>query len=559
MLKELRIQNLALIESLHIELGDDLTVLTGETGAGKSIILQAIHLLSGGKASASWVRSGTESAEVEALFEISNHRGNLPEMIREMGFATDDGELLLKRSVSIAGKSRFYINGSLATAKVTSDIAENLLSVASQHDHQQLLSPRRHLDVVDTVGNLWPQRQELAELHGQWTSLSREYEELRAQEQDKEQRRDFLTYQCHEINEANLAADEEETLLQDKDRLKAADTLISLGKESHQLLAESISDKMGRVRQNLEKMASHDQSLTELSEAIAGHAYELEDKASDLLRYLDNLDNDPASLDKVAARIDLLQQLKRKYGETVSEVIAYGERARQELAELDNLDDQLSTLADKSRKAGEKLQLIANELSAARHKVAGNLEKAIGNELQSLNFEQANLKIQFNNNEPGDLNNINTTGYDRLEFMFSANPGEPVKPLAKIASGGELSRLMLALKCLLAKKDHVETVIFDEVDAGISGKAAEAVAHKIKELGAHHQVICITHLPPIAASATQHFTVCKSVTDGRTRTSITLLDETQRITELAKMLAGNSITEKTMAFAKEMIDSGTQK
>lgn len=558
MLKELRIQNLALIESLHIELGDSLTVLTGETGAGKSIVLQAIHLLSGGKASASWVRSGTDSAEIEALFEITDQHDTLLNLIKEMGFDTD-GDLVLKRLVSKAGKSRFYVNGSLATAKITGEIAENLLSVASQHDHQQLLAPRRHLDVLDTVGNLWPQRQQLADLYANWTSLGKEYAKLCEQEQDKEQRRDFLSYQCQEIEDAELDADEEEALLQEKDRLKAAGTLISLGRESKQLLANTVSDAMGRIRQNMEKMAGHDHGLADLAETIAGYSYELEDKASDLQRYLDNLSNDPIKLETVSARIDLLQQLKRKYGRTVAEVISFGKNARQELAELEDLDNQLAKLANEYNQAGEKLYDIAQKISKARRKVAAELEKGIGDELRSLSFEQANLTIQFNNDETIELENINATGCDRLEFMFSANPGEPPKPLAKIASGGELSRLMLALKCLLAKNDLVETVIFDEVDAGISGKAAEAVAHKIKELSEHHQVICITHLPPIAATAKQHFTVCKSVADGRTRTAITILEDSERVNELARMLAGDSVTEKTLAYAKEMIDSGTQK
>ncbi len=556
MLKELRIQNLALIESLHIELDTALTVLTGETGAGKSIILQAIHLLSGGKAASSWLRSGTDSVEIEALFELRDQRSDLPRIIQEMGFATD-GELLLKRSLTKNGKSRFYINGSLSTAKVTAEIAEHLLSVASQHDHQQLLIPRLHLDVLDTIGDLWPQRQQLAELHSHWTSLGKKYKKLMTQEQDKEQRRDFLSYQCREIEEATLDPNEEEALLREKNRLKATDTLISLGKVSHQLLAETVGDAMGRVRQNMEKMASHDHSLSEMAEAIAGHAYELEDKASELLRYQDTLNNDPALLDKVSGRIDLLQQLKRKYGETVAEVIAHGEKARQELANLDQLDDQLATMAEEFNQAGEKLRRLATKLSTARRKVATRFEKGIGEELNSLSFAQASLQVQFNNGaEDSDLNDINATGGDRLEFMFSANPGEPLKPLAKIASGGELSRLLLALKCLLAKNDHVETVIFDEVDAGISGKAAEAVARKIKELGQHHQVICITHLPPIAAAASQHFTVCKTVNDGRTRTAITLLKEKQRVAELARMLAGDSVTEKTLAYAREMIEAG---
>lgn len=395
MLKEIRIQNLALIESLHIELGGNLTVLTGETGAGKSIILQAIHLLSGGKASASWIRSGTDAAEIEALFEIGADHQQLLAIIEAMGF-TSDGELLLKRSVAKNGKSRFYINGSLATAKVTGEIAENLLSVASQHDHQQLLAPRHHLDVLDTVGNLWPLREELADLHGRWTSLAKEYQEARSHEQEKEQRKDFLTYQCHEIEEAALDADEEEALQTEKDRLKAVDTLLSLGRESQQLLAESVSDAMGRVRHNLENMAGHDQSLNQLAEALAGHAYELEDNASELLRYLDSLNNDPARLETVTARIDLLQQLKRKYGETVAEVIAYGERARRELAELDNLDQHLATLAGQYEKAGSQLLKLADKLSTARRKVAAQLEKGIATELRSLNFAQADLQIRFN-------------------------------------------------------------------------------------------------------------------------------------------------------------------
>ncbi|MDH3392711.1 MAG: DNA repair protein RecN [Desulfobulbaceae bacterium] len=555
MLKELRIQNLALIESLHIELGGNLTVLTGETGAGKSIILQAIHLLSGGKASASWIRSGTDSAEIEALFEIDNHHSELAAIIEEKGFTTD-GELLLKRMLTQNGKSRFYINGSLATAKVTGEIAEYLLSVASQHDHQQLLAPRHHLNVLDTVGDLWPQRLELAELHDRWTTLAKKYEQLRSNEQEKEQRKDFLSYQCREIEEAALDPEEEDALQTEKDRLKAADTLISLGSESQQLLADTVSDAMGRVRQNLEKMASHDPSLNQLAEAVAGHAYELEDNGSELLRYLESLNNDPARLETVTARIDLLQRLKRKYGETVAEVIAYGQQARQELAELDNLDEELATLAGEYEKTGKQLLALADKLSSARRKVAAQLEKGIATELRSLNFAQADLRVQFNNEEEIALDTINATGGDRLEFMFSANPGEPVKPLAKIASGGELSRLMLALKCILAKNDHVETVIFDEVDAGISGKAAEAVARKIKELAAHHQVICITHLPPIAAAARQHFTVRKTVSDERTRTEITLLEESQREAELARMLAGDSVTEKTLAYAREMLESG---
>jgi len=553
MLRELRIQNLALIESLHIEFDDGLSVLTGETGAGKSIILQAIHLLSGGKAAASWIRTGADSAQIEALFEIDPQRTDLLTALTEMGFEAD-GELAIKRTVTGAGKSRFHINGSLATAKVAGEIAENLLSVASQHDHQQLLAARHHLDVIDALGDLWPHREAVADLYGRWRRLRNETSNLRQQEHDKEQRRDFLTYQCQEIEAAGLDVAEEQALHQEKERLKAADTLLRLGHEAHQLLDESVNDAMARIRKNLEQMATFDAGLSGFAEAVAGHGYELDEQTAELHSYLDNLTNDPTRLDAVTARIDLLQQLKRKYGGTLDEVIAYGNKARMELAELDTMDQRLEALERETAQAGNELRTQATKLSQARTAVATRLATAVAGELHSLSFEQARFEVRFKDaEEPHELANLSASGWDHPEFLFSANPGEPLQPLAKIASGGELSRLMLAIKCLLADKDRVDTVIFDEVDAGISGKAAEAVARKIRELGAHHQVLCITHLPPIAATAGQHFTVRKSVSDGRTRTTITHLGDDERVAELARMLAGDSVTDKTLEYAQEMI------
>ncbi len=553
MLRELHISNLALIEALHIEFDAGLSVLTGETGAGKSIVLQAIHLLSGGKAATTWVRAGAEEARIEALFEIPAHRTDLRQRLAEMGFATDE-ELTLKRLVAASGKSRFYVNDSLATARAAGEIAENLLSVASQHDHQQLLDSRHHLEVIDTVGDLWPARTALAASHGRWRALRDEYLDLQQQERDKEQRRDFLTYQCREIAAANLAVDEEESLKREKDRLKGADTLLRLGHEARHLLADTVANAMAVVRGNLERMAAADQGLAGLAEALAGHAFELEDKAAELRDYLDELANDPARLEEVTARIDLIQQLKRKYGDTVPEVIAYGEKAEQELAALEAMDERLAQLGRETKKIGETLAGEAAALNQARRQAASRLAAAVSGELESLRFEQARFEVRFNDAEADHtLEALTPHGWDRPEFLFSANPGEPVKPLAKIASGGELSRLTLAIKCLLARDDRVGTVIFDEVDAGISGKAAEAVARKIRQLSGHHQVLCITHLPPIAALADQHFTVSKAVTDQRTRTSISRLAGEERVAELARMLAGESITDKTMAYAREML------
>lgn len=553
MLRELKITNLALIEELNILFDDGLIVLTGETGAGKSIILQAIHLLTGGKAAATWVRSGADMAVVEALFEVSSERSTLQEDISEMGFDADE-DLIIKRVIYSKGKSRYYINGSLATAKLVGEVVENLLSVASQHDHQQLLVPRYHLDFIDAVGNLWSEREKMSALYDQWSSCRVQYRELQQKETDKEQRRDFLEFQCKEIEEAAITLGEDESLAVERDRLKASGDLIRLGQQSYKLLAGSVTNALSEARKNLEKMAEFDQSLSGLSEKVAGHSYELEDHTRELRSYLDTIPNDPSQLETIVGRINVLQQLKRKYGGSLEEVLAYAEKSRQELSEIDALDERLNELSKELAEHEKEMLKQASTLSADRRKMADQLAEKIHSELKSLCFEQAQFEIHFNGSENPGIDTIGRLGWDKPEFMFSANPGEPVKPLAKVASGGELSRLMLSLKCLLARKDQVETVIFDEIDAGISGKTAEAVARKIKELADHHQVLCITHLPQIASYADEHFLVVKNVVDQRTHTSISQLPQESRIGELARMLDGDSVTSQTLAYAQELIE-----
>lgn len=554
MLRELKITNLALIEELNILFDDGLIVLTGETGAGKSIILQAIHLLNGGKAAATWVRSGADMAVVEALFEISSERSTLREEISEMGFDAD-GDLIIKRVIHSKGKSRYYINNGLATAKVVGEVVENLLSVASQHDHQQLLVPRYHLDFIDAVGNLWPEREKMSALYDQWSGCRTRYRDLRRKETDKEQRRDFLGFQCKEIEEAAITVGEDESLALDRDRLKASGDLIRLGQQSYKLLAGSVTNALSEARKNLEKMAEFDQSLADLSEKVAGHGYELEDHTRELRSYLDTIPNDPSQLETIVERINVLQQLKRKYGGHLEEVLAYAEKSRKELSEIDALDERLNELAEELAGYEQEMLKQASSLAVGRRKMADQLVDKIHSELKSLCFEQAEFEINFNgSDEHHGIDTIGRLGWDKPEFMFSANPGEPVKPLAKVASGGELSRLMLSLKCLLARKDQVETVIFDEIDAGISGKTAEAVARKIKELAGHHQVLCITHLPQIASYADEHFLVVKNVVEQRTRTTISQLPQESRIDELARMLDGDSVTSQTLAYAQELID-----
>jgi len=548
MLLELHIQNLALVEELHVSFGRRLLVFTGETGAGKSIILQALALLSGTRASSSWIRTGHDKARVEALFELPDNPALLRDL-KDMGI-DHDGELVIRRIVSPHG-SRFYLNGALATARQASRVAEHLVSVASQHDHQQLLQPRRHLDFVDLVGDLWPLRQEVALLHGRWSALGRELADLEAKERDKEQRRDFLAFQCREIHEAGLRPGEDEELTVEHKRLKASDSLRGLGRKASAALATA-AEALSTARKDLRAMAEIDDSAASLAEGVGEQGYIVDDHVLELRGYLDALPHDDGRLDEINQRIDLIQRLKRKYGPTLDEVISFGERAERELAELDALDERVEELRAVRARAGSELLAKARRLSACRREVGARLAAAVKQELRTLSFAAAEFEVAIRPDE----NKISDNGIDQVEFLFSANTGEPLQPLAKIASGGELSRLMLALKCLLARKDMVETVVFDEIDSGISGQAAEAVAAKIKELSGHHQVLCITHLPQIAARADDHFLVAKTVENGRTATRMTALAPEHRVREIARMLGGEKVSEKTLDFAEELIAKG---
>ena len=553
MLKELIITNLALIEKLQVSFAQGLTVLTGETGAGKSIILQAIHLLGGGKAAATWIRGGAETATVEALFELDPQHGILLEKLAEMG-CEPEAELVVKRVISLKGSSRYFMNGSLATAKAVGEVMENLLSVASQHDHQQLLQPRSHLDCIDALGGLWPQRLIVSQCYDKWMEAKGVYQNLVAKEKDKEQRRDFLAFQVREIEEAATSSGEDVALVLERDRLRASDDLIGLGKKSWHLLADAVNTPLSVVRKNLMQMAAFDPSLAGLAEEVAGNCFQLEDHVQAIRNYVETLASDPARLDVVTARLDLLQRLKRKYGGELDAVIAFGREAKQELTEIEALDERLAALEKEVRQSEAALGEAAALLSKARQAAAQELVDKIRASLGSLCFEQAVFEIYFKaeaEQEPGAISRL---GWDRPEFMFSANQGEELRPLVKVASGGELSRLMLALKTLLAEKDQVDTVIFDEIDAGISGKAAEAVARKIRELAGHHQVFCITHLPQIASLADEHFLVQKSVIDARTQTSILPLSAEKREHELARMLDGDSVSEQTLAYVRTLME-----
>lgn len=558
MLCELRIENLALIRSLELNFeeagGGGLIVMTGETGAGKSIMLRAIHLLTGGRGSADWIRNGADSCTIEALFDVNPQNRILLERLEESGFGSEH-VVIIKRVINSAGRSRLYVNGSLATVKLVADLTADMLSVASQHDHQQLLQAGLHLDFLDTYGELWDTRQKFASLYSLWQERRTALSDLLKQEQDKEQRRDFLAFQLDEIDNADIHVGEDEELSAEKKRLKSADGLIKLSQESYYLLSHGIMEAMSSLRRNMEQLVALDPQAAKLAEDIGGYTFLAEDHAAELRHYRDNLQSNPIRLEQVSERLNVVHGLKRKYGANLEDVLTFAHQAREELAKLENMDREIEAMEQEVAALEKNLCTDAAALSAKRKEVAANMEEAMGKELSSLAFNQSGFEVHWQDLDL-TVDTLRATGWDRVEFFFSANPGEPARQLVKVASGGELSRLMLAMKCLLAQKDMVDTVIFDEVDSGIGGEAAEAVARKIKELATHHQVFCITHLPQIAARGSLHYQVSKVVEDGRTQSSVVRLSNSHRVDELARMLAGDSATEQTHAWARELLVKG---
>ncbi len=555
MLQELRINDLALISALELDFSSvsaGLIAFTGETGAGKSIILQAVHLLTGGRASATLVRSGREQATVEAAFDISK-QPELAALLREYGLASDD-DCILRRTITSKGRSRFFINDRLTTARTAADLTENLVNIAGQHDQQMLLRSICHIDFLDGYGGLLEQRQEYSQLYERRRNLLRRLHQLRDQEQHKEQQRDFLSFQLKEIRRAELEPDEEERLMQERERLKFSHTLAELAGSSRQLFREHIHEHLSLIRKKMEQAAELDTGVKELAGRLVSACLEIEDLEGCLAEYIESIPSDQRRIETIADRLAKIRQLQRKYGANVEEVLAFADKVEQELNLLEHVEQEISKLEQEVSKLELTLWDQARQLSTARLQAGERLSQAMQTELKSLSFLRAQFGVSLVPAVSVDGSGLLADGMDRVEFLFSANPGEPLKPLTEVVSGGELSRLMLAMKCLFARQDRVETVILDEIDAGISGEAAGAVARKINELARLHQVFCITHLPQIAAYADAHFLVEKTTTGERTHTAIRCLAQEERAAELARMLGGDKPTEQTLALAQELLE-----
>ncbi len=563
MLRELFIRNFAIIDDLQIRFSSGLTILSGETGAGKSIIINAVNLLLGSRASGKLIRTGAESAELEALFEIDPESPAAAALVAQ-GYEST-GELLLRRVISRSGQNRVYVNGRLSTMQLLADLTEHQASISGQHAHQGLLKEEEHLNILDRFGDLTALRTEVARRYHELLPLIKERRGLEQRKAKQAERIELLRFQEKEIRAAAIEPGEDQDLEQEKNRLKNAEALYALIHGSVENLYSrdgAVVERLTEARKSLEKAAAMDPSLSSRAEEIAAAAFRIEDTARDLDAYLDTVRIDENRLEQVEERLDALYKLKRKYGGNLEAVFDRLNAIEQELGEEENLTDRIGETERRIEALRGRLLQAAEELSARRRQAAESLAQTVEQELASLKMEKSRFSVAVGTLPSGeaadpllDFNgrNLSESGFDGAAFQIAPNVGEEMKPLAAIASGGELSRVVLALKIILSSSRFVETVVFDEVDAGIGGSAAETVGKKLAELSGTHQVLCITHLPQIAKFGDHHFRISKQVVSGRTVTRITSLNRDERIEELARMLGGEKITQTTLAHARELI------
>jgi DNA repair protein RecN (Recombination protein N) len=550
MLTDISIKNFAIIDSLHISFGAGLNILTGETGAGKSIIIDAVNLVLGGRGSADLIRSGADEATVEAMFDISG----LPVIIESLGNSGIEGgsELLLKRIISRSGKNRIFINGSLATLATLAETASRLINIYGQHESQTLLKVDNHLAMLDSYASLNSVKAEFASLYRAHRKIRERLAALESGARDAERQKDLLSYQLDEIRKAALIPGEDEELERELNLLLHSEKLLVKTQSAFELLygAEaSALGTLGEVKAAVVEAATIDSALQPLCESIASAFLQLEDAALSLRDYSSRIESEPARIEAVQDRLDLIRKLKKKYGETIEEILSVSNSIEAELTELADAGLSREELDAEAARLQALMKQQGDELSAGRIGAAERLRRALEAEVHQLAMKHAAFSVKI---EP--LPEPRESGFEKVEFLFSPNPGEEPKPLAKIASGGELSRIMLAMKQLHPESD-VPTLVFDEVDSGIGGATSSMVGRKLKSVAARQQVLCITHLPQVAAYADSHYLVAKNIEDGRTRTSLQFLAGSERIDEIARMLGGIAVTDKSREHAAEMIDA----
>ena len=575
MLRLLSVTNFATIEQLDIELAPGFSVLTGETGAGKSIIVDALGFLIGGRADVGMVRSGARQSRVEGIFLLGD---DIPQKIKvalnEHQIDVGEEEIILAREVNLDGRNTCRVNGRIVPLRLLSTLAQHLVDIHGQNQHLSLLRVREHMDILDKYGGLWQLRTEVAEWARQLTEVSQELDRLRKDEEEVAQRVDFLRYQVGEISTANLRPTEYDDLTLERDRVANAERIITLSDHAYRALydsfdrRESVMDLIGQVSKDLSQLEQLDPSLRQNLESVDALMHQVDELARALRSYRDGIEYSPDRLHELQERLDLINRLKRKYGSTIGEILAFGERASQELEKLYHREERVEGLKAREMDLRRRVGRLAGQLSEARQHAARGLADAIQEEVAGLAFGHAQVLVDIRQSDSEDgvpvgaadgvpyatpslggesIRHLafNETGIDSVEFLISLNPGEPPRPLARIASGGEASRLMLAIKTILSTADQIPILVFDEVDAGVGGRVGSVLGQKLWGLSKSHLVLCVTHLPQIACYADHHAKVTKLASHDRTVTSVEVLDGEARVTELSQMLGSDSGATRT--------------
>ncbi|MEX0999487.1 MAG: DNA repair protein RecN [Thermodesulfobacteriota bacterium] len=549
MLLGLTLKNFTIIEDLSVSLSSGLNIITGETGAGKSIIVDAINIILGDKAPAENIKTGKQEAHIEALFDISKDE-TIKERLVTSGFDIKSGELLIKRIIYRNSRSRVFINGSLSTLTLLSTITQGLVDIFSQHEHQSLLREENHLKIVDDFGKTGDEASHLKEIYQNYLSIKKELDDLEQSKKNKIEKEDYLKFQLNEIENAALTIGEDERLGEEKLKLVNAERLEVSASSAYEDLYEKENSVLGTLQKlsnDFKEIAKIDPKLNEVAESIEKGMLQLEEAAFSIRDYTTELSSDSQTLEVIEDRIHLINSLKRKYGDTIEQIIQKRDEIEQEVGNIENFDERVRLLSEESEKLIDELLQLARTLSKTRKQSSKKLCEMLEAELKEVGIKGGKFHIQFNDKA------ISSSGIDAVSFLFSANPGEDPKPLNKVASGGELSRIMLVLKEVIARVEGGSVIIFDEADSGVGGAIAEAVGQKIRNLSRSYQVICITHLPQVAKFADSHLSVSKTHDDNKTQVTIKNLDGKERVVELARMIGGFNITQKTLDTAQEML------
>lgn len=554
MLQELTIDNLAIIKHLSLEFANQMTVLTGETGAGKSIIIDAVGLLAGGRGSQEFIRRGEEKLRLQGQFALTADPG-LAALLDSLGIEYEDGTLIIMREIHRNGRNTIRVNGQLINTTMLRQIGAYLVDIQGQNEHQLLLQPEKHLGMLDQYASkqVQPLLTKYQQLYHDYSQLKAAVTKKQANEQQWAQRLDMLHYQVDEIGSAQLKADEEEQLTSERDRLEHFQQINNALQQAVATFNDGeapVLDQVATVMEAINGIAEFDDDYDSLSKSLNDAYYALQDVANQAGQQLDLLEFDDQRLAEIDQRLTVVGDLEHKYGDSVAKVLDYYAKIKKELDTMEAAADSNNDLEARLATAQEQLQTIGEELSQVRQQAAHQLATQVHQQLAELYMAKADFEVHFAKQASGTFT---PTGIDEVEFYIRTNPGESMGPLAKIASGGELSRVMLALKTIFAANEGVTSIIFDEVDTGVSGRVAQAIADKIRLIAANSQVLCITHLPQVAAVAQHHFLIKKAVHDERTTTTVTSLAASQRVNELARMLSGEKVTKLTKEHAQELL------